>query len=175
MTAYYAIPGGIGSISSDAVFLLENKNIFSSKEIFYHLDTDNIGIYNLQNTKKELCDEYNSAGWKQITAFNIIKIERDNNMSLYIFVDNTRKPLFKDCIWAKDYDEAIAAIESNAKDDRLIIDLDHDLGPDKTGYDLAEWLVKNNYTGDFRVHSMYPAGQKHIRDLLKDNGWREFF
>lgn len=96
-------------------------------------------------------------------------------MPLYIYVDNTRKPLFKDSIWARDYDQAVVAVEENAKDNHLIIDLDHDLGSEKTGYDLAVWLVDHNYKGDFRIHSLYPAGQQHIRDLLKQNGWNEFF
>lgn len=96
-------------------------------------------------------------------------------MPLYIYVDNTRKPLFKDCVWVQDYEQAVDAIKTIDKKDRLIIDLDHDLGTERTGYDLAEWLVKNQYSGDFRVHSMYPNGQKHIRELLKQNGWREFF
>ena len=96
-------------------------------------------------------------------------------MPLYIYVDDTRKPLFTDCVWARDYDQAVEAVKASRKDDRLIIDFDHDLGSDRTGYDLAEWLVDHEYAGDFRVHSMYPAGQKHIRELLKSNGWREFF
>ena len=96
-------------------------------------------------------------------------------MSLYIYLDDTRKPIFTDCIWAKDYEGAITAVENNAKDNHLIIDFDHDLGTEKTGYDLAKWLVANQYTGDFRVHSMYPVGHKNISDLLKQYGWREFY
>ena len=96
-------------------------------------------------------------------------------MPLYVYVDNTRKPLFKDCVWARDYEQAVDAITTNGKENHLIVDFDHDLGEDRTGYDLAEWLVNNKYYGDFRVHSLYPNGQKHIRDLLKRNGWREFF
>lgn len=96
-------------------------------------------------------------------------------MPLYIYIDNTRKPIFSDCIWARDYDEAVTAVEDNAKDNQLILDFDHDLGSEKTGYDLAEWLVANKYTGDFRVHSLYPVGHKNISDLLKQYGWREFF
>ena len=61
-------------------------------------------------------------------------------MSLYIYIDDTRKPIFTDCIWAKDYEGAITAVENNAKDNHLIIDFDHDLGTEKTGYDLAKWL-----------------------------------
>lgn len=96
-------------------------------------------------------------------------------MPLYIYVDNTRKPFFSDCIWAKDFQEATSAVENNAKNNHLIIDFDHDLGSDETGYDLAMWLVDHKYTGDFRVHSMYPAGHKKISDLLKQYGWREFY
>lgn len=96
-------------------------------------------------------------------------------MPLYVYIDNMRKPMFSDCIWAQDYEGAVTAIENNAKDNHLIVDFDHDLGTDKTGYDLAEWLVMNHYKGDFRVHSMYPAGNKNISDLLKEYGWREFY
>ena len=41
-------------------------------------------------------------------------------MSLYIYIDDTRKPIFTDCIWAKDYEGAITAVENNAKDNHLI-------------------------------------------------------
>ena len=94
---------------------------------------------------------------------------------IYIYIDDVRQPLIPDTLWVKSYDEAIAALTTIPYTPSLVIDFDHDLGTEKTGYDLAKWLVANQYTGDFRVHSMYPVGHKNISELLKQYGWREFY
>lgn len=57
------------------------------------------------------------------------------------------------------------------------ISFDHDLGPDeKTGYDLAKWLVERDLdsngafipaTFEFYVHSQNPVGAANIRNYLQ--------
>ena len=72
---------------------------------------------------------------------------------------------------AKNYNEAIAILNKNKID---IIDLDHDLSEDKTGYDIAKYIVENNINiGGFNIHSMNVVGRKNIRDLLMHYGYKE--
>ena len=55
-----------------------------------------------------------------------------------------------------------------------IISFDHDLGEDKTGYDIAKYIVENNINiGGFNIHSMNVVGRKNIRDLLTHYGYKE--
>lgn len=98
-------------------------------------------------------------------------------MLFYIWVDDTRpipKVPYENCYWAKTYKEAISFITNNIRPaDSLVVDLDHDLGSKKSGYDVAKWLVQNSYQGAFKVHSMNPVGAKNIRDTLLRYGWQE--
>lgn len=98
-------------------------------------------------------------------------------MLFYVWVDDTRpipKVPYENCYWAKTYKEAISFIKDNIRPaDSLVVDLDHDLGSKKSGYDIAKWLVQNGYQGSFRVHSMNPVGAKNIRDTLLRYGWQE--
>lgn len=74
---------------------------------------------------------------------------------------------------AKNYNEAIAILNKNKID---IIDLDHDLSEDKTGYDIAKYIVENNINiGGFNIHSMNVVGRKNIRDLLMHYGYKEIW
>ena len=68
----------------------------------------------------------------------------------------------------------IREAEGNGQD-RFILELDHDLGEEKTGYDFAKWLIEQSYIGKFRIHSMNPVGANNIRQLLKHYGWTEIF
>ena len=101
---------------------------------------------------------------------------------IYIYIDDMRQPLIRGDFWVKSYSQAIAAIKAIQKASEttftsfsLVIDFDHDLGEGKTGYDIAKWLVENNYIGKFRIHSMNPVGANNIRQLLKHYGWTEIF
>lgn len=94
----------------------------------------------------------------------------------YLYVDDLREPLIDYDYWAKNYNEAIFAIETYCTPHytSLVIDLDHDLGEEKSGYDIAKWCVENGWTGEFRVHSMNIVGRKNIHQLLTHYGWEEF-
>lgn len=96
-------------------------------------------------------------------------------MKKYIYIDDLREPLIPEAEWVKTYDEAISVLQRIPKGCYLSVDFDHDLGSDRTGYDIALWLVKNEYTGRFRVHSMNPVGRNNIRSLLTHYGWTEFY
>lgn len=94
----------------------------------------------------------------------------------YVYVDDEREPLMNYDYWAKSYREAITAIETYVTPfyTTLVLDLDHDLGTEKTGYDIAKWCIERGLIGEFRVHSMNIVGRRNIRQLLTHYGWKEF-
>lgn len=54
------------------------------------------------------------------------------------------------------------------------IDFDHDLGTEKTGYDVAKYIVENNIPVDrFSVHSSNPVGKENIEQLLIHYGYKK--
>jgi hypothetical protein len=102
---------------------------------------------------------------------------------VYIYVDDTRDfssvnyelASGRGIIITKTYKEAIKAlqfyIEHKAK---IIIDLDHDLGSKKSGYDIAKWIVATGYQNiRFHIHSANPVGRKNMAELLTRYGYVE--
>ena len=52
------------------------------------------------------------------------------------------------------------------------VDFDHDLGTEKTGYDVAKYIVENNIPVDcFSVHSSNSVGKDNIEQLLTHYGY----
>lgn len=112
--------------------------------------------------------------------------------TLYIYLDDIRDMPWQytlhvdKAIVCRSYRAAVAAIKKYLPSfDNLIIDLDHDLGydgldldndhsNDPTGYDFCKYLVENEITGKFHVHSMNPVGAENMRQLLSHYGWIEF-
>lgn len=101
-------------------------------------------------------------------------------MTIYLWLDDIRdmpwqSNLYCDkAIVARNYASAVAAIKkyySPSVD--LICDLDHDLGNDPTGYDFCKYLIENEITGKFHIHSMNPVGVENMRQLLTHYGWKE--
>lgn len=97
-----------------------------------------------------------------------------------VWVDDVRKPPDNKWLWCKFYEEAVYIINN---EDIQLISLDHDLGEEKNGYDLAciiEGRVYNDpdYTPPIiEVHSQNPVGVqnikmvvKHIEKVKKNNG-----
>ena len=99
-----------------------------------------------------------------------------------LWVDDERQPTknFLDQVEsyfiAESYEDAIFYLANFTDDERyedLFIDFDHDLGEEKTGYDLAKYLLEHNINiGGFSIHSMNPVGRKNIYDLLTHYGYR---
>ena len=103
---------------------------------------------------------------------------------IFIFVDDDRINMFKkiafyasnagiDCYWCKTYKSAIDRIKFHTDvGDSIVVDLDHDLGEKKTGYDVAKWIVENNIPlYGFNCHSFNPVGRKNIEELLSHYGY----
>lgn len=96
----------------------------------------------------------------------------------YLFIDDIRNPY--DYIKTQKGDILVVARTYNAAIQALdelqfnYIFFDHDLGEDKTGYDIAKYIVENNINiGGFNIHSMNVVGRKNIRDLLTHYGYKE--
>ena len=95
-----------------------------------------------------------------------------------LWIDDYRKPsktikqiTNNDFKWARTYDEAIKILSSWHIG---IIDFDHDLGEEKTGYDIAKYIVENNISiHGFRIHSANPVGSNNIYKLLTHYGYKE--
>ena len=98
---------------------------------------------------------------------------------VYVWIDDIRRPPSKLEVrgveLASSFDEAINIFLNLKSNEIVYIDFDHDLGRHKTGYDIAKWLIANNITGFFHIHSMNPVGANNIRALLKHYGWIEDF
>ena len=80
------------------------------------------------------------------------------------------------CITGRDYWATIDTLKELAdKRDEVIIDLDHDLGPGKSGYDICKWIIENDYPiVAFHLHTMNPVGRFNMRQLLTHQGYTEF-
>lgn len=100
---------------------------------------------------------------------------------IYLYVDDIRD--FKGnlgeeyvLVTARSYGHAIDAINFfYAEGCEFFIDLDHDLGREKSGYDIAKYIVENELDGiKWRVHSMNPVGRDNIAQLLSHYGYEEF-
>ena len=92
-----------------------------------------------------------------------------------IWIDDLRpEPAsFRRC---KTYAEAIAAIDHFSKCEGGIdlVCFDHDLGEEKSGYDVAKYIVENQIPiGGYIVQSMNPVGRKNICELLDRYGYKQ--
>ena len=88
-------------------------------------------------------------------------IDRDDNMRVKVF----------DCEHEKDLESDINMFLADNSYD--IISLDHDLSEDKTGYDIAKYIVENQIkVGAVAIHSANPVGKFNINQLLTHYGYK---
>jgi len=95
-------------------------------------------------------------------------------MSYKLFLDDIR-PCPSGFIVARSYNKAVLLIENELPE---FISFDHDLGEEKSGYDLAKYVVeycidKNIPIPRYKVHSANPVGAENIRKLLEN--YSEYF
>lgn len=70
--------------------------------------------------------------------------------------------------------DLILAILYSGETASFILDLDHDLGETKSGYDICKWVVENQLPlVGFHIHSMNPVGVMNMRQLLTHYGYSE--
>jgi hypothetical protein len=70
--------------------------------------------------------------------------------------------------WVRTYEEVIAWLEA---DDVVKLSLDHDLGGEKTGFDVLKWLADRPYSwpcGRVDVHSMNPVAKEQMCRFIDD-------
>lgn len=103
-------------------------------------------------------------------------------MKTLLWVDDARNPMEDDwmnfspigrnckVIWAQSYQEAIDFLEKEWPD---AICLDHDLGEEKSGYDIAKYIVdrcidEGKKLPEFASQSANPVGRENIIILLSN-------
>ena len=96
-------------------------------------------------------------------------------MKKYLFIDDLRmfnKINNYNLYIVRNYEEAISALKLHSFD---IISFDHDLGEEKTGYDIAKYIVENGIEikEGFKIHSANPVGKFNISQLLNHYGYKE--
>ena len=92
-----------------------------------------------------------------------------------LWIDDEREAPAAADFWAKSYDEAIKIFKDN-EDKIFIVDFDHDLGGDKTGYDVAKYIVEEDISvAAYKIHSMNPIGRANIDQLLLHYGYNRIF
>ena len=65
--------------------------------------------------------------------------------------------------YAKCYDESIVALDSNVFN---VVFLDHDLGEDKTGHDIAKHILEKGQTPIVVIHSMNVPAATNVQKML---------
>ncbi|QQE81192.1 cyclic-phosphate processing receiver domain-containing protein [Alicyclobacillus sp. SO9] len=64
----------------------------------------------------------------------------------------------------RDYEECILLLEQC---DVSTLSLDHDLGEEKTGYDVAKWIVEHGrWPSSIYLHTSNPVGRDNMYQLL---------
>lgn len=84
-----------------------------------------------------------------------------------LFLDDVRDPPDNTWVVVRSFDQATRVIlaAQGSKDGIELISFDHDLGPGKTGYDLAKWLTAHRlWPMEIDVHSANIIGRKNILD-----------
>lgn len=92
-----------------------------------------------------------------------------------IWLDDVR-PAPKGYLHAWNYESAIYLIEhlSCLENDIELISFDHDLGENKSGYDVAKYIVENHIPiKEYKVHSANPVGRFNIEQLLNHYGYKK--
>lgn len=100
---------------------------------------------------------------------------------IYLYLDDERScPTYimdkYSTITIRDAQTAIDTIEYFASiGTDICIDFDHDLGEEKSGYDIAKYIVENqiSITG-YKVHSMNSVGSWNIHQLMEHYGYGRF-
>lgn len=96
--------------------------------------------------------------------------EENNNIRLWI--DDLRNPEkynIKNVIWVKNYNDAIKQINTG---NVTWISFDHDLGEEKSGYDIAKHIEELVYNKkipmpEWQIHSANPPGKSSIEKAMK--------
>lgn len=85
-------------------------------------------------------------------------------MGLNLFLDDLRK-CQEGFALARNYDECILMLSECEVN---VLSLDYHLGEERSGYDVAKWIVENNrWPLEIRFHTSDPVGRSNMRQLLE--------
>ena len=91
-------------------------------------------------------------------------------MPVNIYLDDVRSMPFGFDIHVRNYKDCIYWLSRN--DSICTLSLDHDLGEDKTGYDVICWIEEQCYNNKFvlpyeiLIHSANPVGRANIQRVI---------
>ena len=109
-------------------------------------------------------------------------------LNMRIWVDDAR-PAPYGYVWCKTVNEAKNLITCVTKMHDIevhdflpcihVLDLDHDAG-DYVAYggdyiEILNWLEKQGWSINIRLHTMNPVGRDNMRAIIQKNGWTEVF
>lgn len=85
-----------------------------------------------------------------------------------LWLDDLRIPPSKDWTWVRNVDQCINLLSHNAI---VAVSLDHDLGTEKTGYDVLCWMeqmvMNHKYVPPIiYIHSANPVGRRRMFNAL---------
>lgn len=89
-------------------------------------------------------------------------------MAMRMWLDDVRTAP-EGWVWVKTYQQAITCLEGN---NVVQVSLDHDLGEEKTGYNVAQWIEERAASGNmgkilWSVHSANTVGRKRIEAAMR--------
>lgn len=83
---------------------------------------------------------------------------------MFLYLDDLRNPKNNSFHVARNYQDCIDIIQFNTIE---YLSLDHDLGEDKTGYDVAKFIVQKGIEIPvINIHSANPVGRDNIKQLI---------
>jgi NAD+-processing family protein with receiver domain len=85
-----------------------------------------------------------------------------------VFLDDIRNPPDDSWIVVRNYSDCISLLQTGKV---TVLSLDHDLGADETGYDVAKWIEEKVFLYSFNppeitIHSANPVGRSNIEAAL---------
>jgi len=99
-------------------------------------------------------------------------LKLSDSKGIRLWIDDLRDPKqYKEpsAVWVKNYVDAIKQIDTGSV---VWVSFDHDLGEDKSGYDIAKYIEEGVFNGiipypEWKVHSANPSGGANIERAMK--------
>jgi hypothetical protein len=84
---------------------------------------------------------------------------------MFVYVDDIRNPKNNNLYIIRHYQDCIDLLTTDKID---FISLDHDLGEEKTGYDIVKFIVKEGIKiPHINIHSANPVGRDNMKQLIE--------
>lgn len=83
---------------------------------------------------------------------------------MFLYLDDIREPIHNNFYVVRNYQDCVDFLKNNTVS---FLSLDHDLGEDKSGYDIAKFLVQEGIEVEkINIHSANPVGRDNIVQLI---------